>query len=918
MTLRQQISQAAATDLLQTKLAPPQLRPPLVSRTRLLEKLDGGLERKLTLLSAPAGYGKTTLATQWLRHKDEGGRMKDENATNSLHPSSFILHHFAVAWVALDAGDNDPVRFWRYVFAACQAFDPAIGAAARNLLRASARPDYEAALTALINDLAGLARKGVLILEDYHLISAPEIHDQLAFVLDHLPATLHVVVLTRSDPPLPLARLRVQHELNELRADDLRFSRTETQLFLQQALPYALPGDGITSVDARAEGWVAGLRLLTLALERRGDPQEVARVLATVSGGHRHIVAYLVTEVLHAQPAFIQNFLQQTSCLSRLTAPLCDAITGQHGGATILEQLQRANLFLVPLDDVGQWYRYHALFAEAMQHEARRRLGQEALDACALSASAWYEQQGMFAEAVEAALEAKAFERAAALIEHVIRPQHYQELIEYQTLRRWLSSLPEATLERSPMLCLRLAMVVLFSADGRSLGSQEQMEWALSLAEKFWLAQGDRGGLGIIGAARALVAGEMGDLAHAAHMARAALNDLPEHEHNWRGACLRLLGSDQLAAGAIHEAWQTLVAARAQFDAAANPYGARATLLKLGDVYAMQGALHQAAEVYRAVSTQAGIDLIDRGNALLGLARLSYEWNALDMAEQQARAAYELGERVADEPLQVRAGLTLARIRHACDQPAQAQQLLFALMTYTTQPLLVWAVETTQASLALATGDMMPAQRWYAAFARQRDDMPHAQRERAALIAARLLIAQGEAAAALQLLDDWRAEALAAGRTRQDLEMQVVAALAHAARADLLLAQQTLQEALTIAQPEGYVRLFLDEGAALLAMLRTIASAAHAAPLGAYARTLLYADAGERAPEMPAPAPEPLSPQEQRVLQLLAAGHSNAEMAQALVISINTVKTHIKSIYRKLNVTNRIEAYTVAHRQQLI
>jgi LuxR family maltose regulon positive regulatory protein len=441
-------------------------------------------------------------------------------------------------------------------------------------------------------------------------------------------------------------------------------------------------------------------------------------------------------------------------------------MTGQPGSAAILEQLQRANLFLVPFDEDGQWYRYHALFAEAMQHEARRRLGQDALDACAVSASAWYEQQGMFAEAVEAALEARAFDRAAALLEHTIRPQHYQELIEYHTLRRWLSSLPEAILARFPTLCLRLAMVVLFSADGRSLASQEQMERALTLAEQFWQAQDSRSGMGIVRAARALIAGELGDLALAARLASAALPDLPEQEHNWHGACLRLLGTENLADGAVHEASQTLVAARAQFDAAGNSHGARATLLKLGDAYAMQGALHQAAEVYRAVSTLSSMDLLDRGNALLGLAGLSYEWNALDAAEQEARTAYELGERIADELLQVRAGLALARIQHARGDTSQAQQLLFALLTYARQPLLVWAVEAAQARLALAIGDLPHAQRWYAAFAQQRPHIPHTQCERVALTSARLLIAQGEAGAALQLLDDWRAEAHAAGRIR--------------------------------------------------------------------------------------------------------------------------------------------------------
>jgi LuxR family transcriptional regulator, maltose regulon positive regulatory protein len=914
MTARDRTGRADTIDLVHTKLVPPQLRPQIVSRAALLGRLNAGLNCKLTLVSAPAGFGKTTLLADWLTQVT--GNRGQGTVSDSSEPVP------SVAWVALDVGDNDPLRFWRYVLAACWMFDPAIGAAAHNLLRASPWADYEAALTTLLNDLARLPRKGILVLEDYHTITTGQIHEQLTFLLDHLPATLQLVLLTRSDPPLPLARLRAQHDLNELRADDLRFSLAETQAFLRQAIPYHLPDDAIRHLAARTEGWVAGLRLISLALERHHDPQAVARMLTTLKGSHRHIVAYLVAEVLQVQTEQIQTFLLQTSCLGRLTAPLCDAVTGRNDSAAILEQLERANLFVVPLDEVGQWYRYHALFAEAMQHEARRRQGEEALRACSDRASAWYEQQGLLTEAVEAAFKAKAFARAAALIEQTIGPQHFQELIEYHTLSRWLAAVPKAILAQYPRLCLRFAMVLMFSADSRSPTSRAQMERSLSLAERRWQADGNRAGVGAVRAARAIMLGEQGEPALAARLAHDALAWISADDHNWRAGCLRLIGAEQLLSGMIHEARRTLLDARGHFEAAGNNHGMRAALLKLGDTCVLGGELRQAAELYRAVSTTAGGDLMDKGNALLGLARTSYEWNAVDAAEQDVHAALDIGMRLGDEPLQVHAALGRVRIQCARGYTAQAQHLLYALITQARRPLLIRAVESAQARLALAAGDMAAVERWYTTSTQPRADIPRVQQEQEALIVARMRIAQGDGAAALQILDPWRAEAHAAGRVRSELEILILTALSFTAQAKLQQAQQALLTALARAQLEGYVRLFLDEGEALSRLLRRIDTGK--GPLSTYARTLLDAAGREHAGDGTAPSPvatpslDQLTPQEQRVLQLLAAGRSNREMAQTLVISINTIKTHVKSIYRKLNVTNRVEASMVARRLNLL
>jgi LuxR family transcriptional regulator, maltose regulon positive regulatory protein len=923
--VQQQTQQIDISDLVHTKLVPPQLRSQLVSRTALLGRLDAALNCKLTLVSAPAGFGKSTLVADWLRRHTAhvewaSGRT---GAGNGDAPEA-ARKPLKTAWVALDAGDNDPIRFWRYILAACQAFSPEIGGSTRNVLRVSQRPDYEAALTMLLNDLAELPCKSVLVLEDYHLITTKQIHEQLTFVIERLPTTLHLVLLTRSDPPLPLARLRAQSHVHELRAEDMQFSLVETQLFLRQVLPYLLPDDAIVHLRERTEGWAAGLHLIALSLERHHDIQRATQALALVSGRYRHITAYFGAEVLQTQPEPIQIFLLQTSTLSRLTASICDALTGRNDSAAILEYLERANLFIVPLDETGQWYRYHALFAESVQHLARRRLGEDAVAECCNRASVWYEQQGLLAEAIEAALIAKAFARAATLIERMIGPAHFQEQLEYHTIRRWLGTLPQTVLAQHPRLCLRFALLTLFSADGRSPTSRAQMERSLSMAEHAWLAEGNHTAVGAVRAACAIMEGELGEPMLAARLAYEALGWLGDHDHNWRAGCLRLIGSAKLLEGLASEARQMLQDARTHFETAGNSYGLRATLLKLGDACVLGGELRQAAELYRAVHRSEGVELIDKGTALLGLAGLSYEWNALESAEYEAQAAYQLGVRLADEPLQVRAMLALVRVQHARGQTAPAQQQLYALIARIQHPLLLRATEAAQAQLALATGDLAAVERWHAAALWSGEELPLVQQECEALIVARMHIAQGNRGRALEILDHWQANAQATGRIRSELEMLLLIALSHIVQADIQPARQALLRALAHAQPEGYLRLFLDEWELLADPLRAIVANTGEYALGKYAHSLLHAateacaGARARSPTTSSSSINHLSQQELRVLQLLAAGQANQQIADALVVSVNTIKTQLKSIYRKLNVANRVEASMVAQRLELL
>jgi LuxR family maltose regulon positive regulatory protein len=906
MAVRQLEQTTIRTALVQTKLVAPRPRSNLVPRPRLHEQLNTHLDCKLTLLSAPAGFGKTTLASAWAaQHR--------ANQTN-----------LAFGWLSLDTGDNDPIRFWRYLLAACESFAPDIRAVTSDILLALMQPSYKAALTMVINTLAQLPRKHILILEDYHVITAALIHQQLEFLLEYLPASLRIILITRSDPPLPLAKLRANHDLHELRVEQLRFSLSETQAFLDHSLPYAFPPEEVVRLDARTEGWAAGLQLIALTLPMQRDQAAIGRVLDTISGSHRHIVTYFLSEVLATQPELVQRFLLQTSGLQRLSAALCDAVTGQSDGAAMLHQLERTNVFVFPLDETGTWYRYHPLFAEAMHDEAYARLGADAMRRCFDQASEWYEAHGLASEAIEAALQANAFTRAARLIEQRIQQQHFQDIIEYDTFHRWMSALPESILQQYPRLCLRFAVIVLFSAARRSPNAQAHMQRSLDAAEQYWQAAGDSAQIAAIQTVRALIAEDQGDLDRAIRYAREAIPQLSASEQNWRGACLRIIATEQLHAGQVRVAQETLLQARALFEGIGNRYAARLTRLRLADVNYSQGQLHQAAELYRDVAAHAGVDIVDRGHALLGLARLAYEWNMFGSAEQAAHEACEIGARLSDEQVQVGAALLFARIEHARGRTTHAQQRLYRLITQTTYPLLLAAIEALQAHIAVDIGHIAIVERWRTARERRLDALPRAQHEQEDYVIARFHIACGEIDAARRLLVRCQVDAHAAGRLRSELEARTLLALSYAYDQDLSHAQQLLVETLILAQSEGYIRLFIDEGERLGQLLRSIVSEAGEDSVVRYARSLLHGavDSTILTDDDAFPTTTalivPLSPQEQRVLQLLAAGHSNPDMAQTLVVSINTIKTHVKSIYRKLNVTNRVEACMTARNLQLL
>lgn len=897
-------------DLLYTKLAPPRVQSSLVPRGALVARLEAGLTHKLTVISAPAGSGKTTLIGEWISERGDAA---------------------PVGWVALDAGDNDPVRFWRYVVSACRSFDAALGRSTMATLRTTNITSFEGVLTTFINELSQLHDRCVLVLEDFHVIVGQEVLDSCAYLIEHLPATLHLVLLARSEPAMPLARLRARNELSEFTGGDLRFTPDEIRSFVQQTLQLTLPAEAIARLEQRTEGWAAGLRLMALALHGRTDSHDAEEILSAFSGGHRYVLEYLIAEVLATQPASVQEFLLQTSLFSRLTGALCDAITGRDDSTLLLTKLERANLFLVPLGDDGRhaWYRYQALFAEAMRHHARQRLAESSLRALMEKASRWYEERGLTEEAIETALAASGFDRAARLIEQSIAKQSHTEL---HTLGRWAEQLPEAVLCNYPDVCFNYARMILFTSDRHAPATAIRLEVPLHWAEQVWRQGKNDARLGQVWALRSMAAARQGDLAHAFAYSREALELLPAHDVYWRGVCLLNAGLEELLGGRIDTAQQRLIEARALCGAAQSLPGVLAATSMLGDACIWLGEFDQAGQFFQQVLAEAvgGDEMLDdQALAWLGLATIAYERNDLDAAEQQAARAQALGTKRANEDTAVHASLLLARLKQARGQTAQATDMLRGLAARIQRPRLLRQVQGGLARLALSSGDVGTAQHTPAA---QQGtvvdapgvDPPYVQQEQTVFLAARIHLARGEPQVARLLLEPWRVDARKNGRLRSELEILCLQALASAAQGAEPEAAGTLRQALTLAQRQDFRRTFLDEGEAMALLLQTTLPGLGKRPVATYAMTLLRSFATARpfhaqSTHHPAfPMLEPLSAQELRVLRLLAAGRTNPEIAAEFVVSTNTIKTQVQSIFRKLNVNGRDEAAEAARQMNLL
>ncbi len=952
--------------LLTTKLHIPATRLAFVRRPRLLERLDEGRQFPLALMSAPAGFGKTTLLGEWLQQGDDGGRRKDEQASEraTVEPSSFIPHPFKAAWLSLDEDDNDGARFLTYFSAALDTLAPGSGELAQHLLQSAPATPWQPIMISLINALhqlptasGGAGRPYVLVLDDYHVIDAQPIHEALTYFIERMPPRLHVVITSRADPPLPLSRWRARGQLVELRASDLRFTPDEAVQFLNVTMGLALSPADAQSLETRTEGWAAGLQLAALALRGRADP---TAFLQDFTGGHRYILGYLIDEVVARQPASVQRFLLQTSVLERLTAPLCDALldNGQwtmddatdsaatppassvvHQPASasqhILEDLQRANLFTVALDERGEWYRYHHLFRDVL----RLRLQQTQPDLIPTlhqRASAWYAQQGLLDEAIDHALSAQDVQRAGDLIVNAWFPLWKRG--QLSTLQRWISQLPENAFRQNVDLALFAAMLPgwtgqLDLAEARLDAVEKLIATAPSSGEQ---TAETRRRLGWVAMVRAMLAARRGDVSEALRQADHAFGLLPPDDHIGRGGNLVAVGLAHLTRGELLEAQVAYEQAADQARYTDHWFLLIGALGRLAPVQITLGRLHAAAQSCRQM---LALPIVRHGAvpaagfAHVGLAEVHYQWDELEAAADHAATALRLGQDGGIVDLVYPAALAQARIEAARGQRDAAFAALAQARDTAPQVggvHLARRVEAVAALIRLRLGGREAAERWERG-GDHVDGLDPLVSELEDQVRARLRLAQGRPDEAMSLLDSRLAAAEADGRLGSVIEMRVLQARALAALGQSGAAVQALEQALALAEPEGYVRVFADEGAPMAELLRAVARQASAASLRPYIGRLLAAlptsEAREAAPATelslspgppPTPLIEPLTERELEALRLVAEGKSNEQVASALVISIHTVRKHLGNIFGKLDVSSRTEAVTRARQLGLL
>lgn len=897
--------------LLATKLSVPRPRAQLVHRAHLIERLQQIAIVPLTLVSAPAGFGKTTLLAQW-------------QATCGM----------PVSWLSLETQDNEPVRFFSYLLAAIERLLH-LGILARAQLEAPQPAPLEHVLILLINDIvAHQTGDFALVLDDYHVIEADAIHREIAFLLEHLPPQMHLVLATRTDPPLLLAHLRAHGQLTEVRVADLRFDTNEAYTFLHTVMGLDLPIPTLATIEQRTEGWIAGLQLAALSLQGKTD---AATFLSTFTGSHHFILDYLTEEVLSRQSAAVQSFLLATSILERLCGSLCDVVTGQQGGQTMLESLERTNLFVVSLDDERQWYRYHHLFAEVLKNRLQQT-NPQLLPQLHLQASTWYEQHGFVAEAIQHTLAAPDFEQAARLIE-----DHGITLIsksQYRALRDWIAALPETLVYARPLLTLIHATVLTFIwnfAEARaclemaedSVQANERAEPARLIAG--WAAQ-----------CRAELANfASGDLASAITLARKALSLLPETEETapLRTGALTYVARTYQISGDVTSESERLVMAMAESAVAGGPLGQMRGTIHLAWLRMLQGQLSEALATYERglpVAPEREEFRYLAGSTIyyFMVAEIQRERNQLEAAEQTLARGMDAFEQVGGEFQAPLLGyMTLARLHQARGEYDQALATLdtFAQLAKAHQfpPHTRATGAATQAHIALIQGKRSAALSWAKASGLSPDDseLPY-PREREYLTLARVYIEEGRhdpatpfLLDALRLLDRLLEDAQAKERLGSALEILILQSLALWAKGNRIRALSTLRRALIQAAPEGYVRLFVDEGTPMLILLQA-AQARGMVP--DYVATLLCAfgepyHAGQTlAVSAGDELVEPLTEREREILSWLAAGASNREIARRLVVSLGTVKKHVSNICGKLSVRSRTQAVARARALHLL
>jgi ATP/maltotriose-dependent transcriptional regulator MalT len=905
------------TPLLATKLQLPRLRAGRIRRPHLLERLNAGLDRPLTLISAPAGFGKTTLVAEWL--------------ADCPRPS---------IWLSLDDQDSDPARFLAYLTAALRQIEDEAGQATLAAFgSADPRPPLPVLMPQLVNEINAIPEEFLLVLDDYHLITTPAIHEAVAFLVEHPPACLHLVLVTRSDPPLPLARLRAHGLLNELRQADLRFTPAETGMLLEQALGGGLTSGQVDLLTERTEGWIAGLQMAVLALQElptEAGPSRagVESLIAAFSGTQRHVLDYLLEEVLNRLPGDVQSFLLQTSILERLCGPLCDALIGDPATPSqrMLEYLESNNLFLAPLDDRRDWYRYHRLFADLLRQRLKAGpLSDERPDMAVLHrrAAIWHEAHGLLAEAIRHTLAASDYPTAAAMIERAAPVAWKQG--EVATLSQWLEALPKDVLSGRPLLSIYYATLLLFRT-----ASPDHIEGFVELA-----ARNDTQGrlAGEVLLLRGLVAMFRGDLPGSVAAAKEALQRLPG-ESVFRGLASRALSAAHLMAGEVSEAERLLEQDLVASEASGDRLGLSASLRRLGSLALYRGELNKARAHYQRaldVSRDASGRLWPvAGRVLTHLGELALEENRLEEAQAAAEQAADLLERFFPG-WNSGTYVLLARLRYLFGDEEGAHEALQTALarassTATRMDDLYTWVQATR--LALARHDLASAERWASEWASCADapdplkgpDIETMVSSRifgeiVQATLARLLLARAQPQEGLLILDRLEEASPDLGNR---VEVHVLRALARDALGQREAAIEDLAVALRLGEQEGFMRMFLDEGEAIVPLLE---EAARRGVVRGYAEMLLAAwreqsrprpPAIVRPPGKPDSLIEPLTEREQEVLGLLSTSMTTPEIAAELGVAPSTVRTFVKNVYGKLGVHRRLEAIERAEELRLL
>ncbi|MCE3274541.1 MAG: ATP-dependent transcriptional regulator, MalT-like, LuxR family [Propionibacteriaceae bacterium] len=932
------MAQDAAGLLLATKLFVPRPRAHLVSRPRLLARLDEGLDGGCSLLSAPAGTGKTTLLATWVDRLDR-----------------------PVAWLALDERDQEVHQVLRYLIACLQTIAPECGRTALALLDAPPTAPPDVVLSSLLNDLAAQPTPALLVLDDYHLVRAPAVHAAIEFLLNHLPPTLHLAIATREDPPLPLPRLRASGQMTEVRAADLSFNVEEAAAFLGADVRMRLTAQQMAALVERTEGWAAGLQLAGLALRDHTDP---AAFVEAFTGGHRLVVDYLMAEVLERQPAPVRRFLLVTSVLDRLCAPLCDELVAgepDSAGASppainsqqVLEKLEGANLFLIPLDDDRLWYRYHHLFTDVLRGRLGREAGRGAAALLHRKASAWFGRQGLLPEAIEHALAGDAVDDAARWLDAMM-PKVFANVGIHPALAGWLTALPDSLVRARPMLCLMRAWLSI-----HSLEYELAARWTEAAAQA-QPAAGENAARGAVAATRAFLA-TLGPAAAPEDVrtwAEQALAELAPDDLAFRGVAGLSRGQAALALGHPDQAEQAFADIAAESQAAGLLHGGLVATTHQINVARLRGARRHALVTGRATLGWAPEYIGPLSVALLQavVADLLLEENALEAAVPLATDALRIQRQYGNQPpLVLITSLSLARLRLAEGNAAEAAAVLAEvppLVQHGPFDYLAPLLYAAQAQVRVAVGETATAVAWAStvepmALPNLLHFHPHffaAAVEASCVTPLRILVEEGTSSGDAALLQDaerrldaaWQlAEGQGLGWLR--LRVLIMQALVADARRDHDGALRALAAAIAEAEPEGVIRPFLDEGspmAALLATLRTASLDHHRRTGGRlpdYLDTLLAAFTGQKPPpdtstratavvtgSHPEGLVEPLSTRELDVLRLLSAGRSNAEIARELFVEQSTVKTHLIHLYRKLGVSSRTQAIARARALQLL